>query len=628
MCRVLVRGVPAATMLLALCVASAAEKLSPVAVVATSTLEELAADYRYLSALPEAEELRTLEARSLAHFLGGRGLAGLEKSRPMGAAIWLRPNQEFLFRQEPRLLAFLPVADFAKLLESISLLGPRQGAGDVWQLDNSLIRPALFFTSRDGWVRIGLLPDDLDTGPENPLKLLEPLPEQYDLAGRIFAAELPDDWRTSLDTTLALWEKDVRRGPGEDDVAFARRRAAGTKRLLALREAWGHLDQATLGLTVDRDRRTVWGELTVTARADTPTAGRATAAVGKSETRFAGFVHPEACAVFHFSSTFGKDPLLQALAYLEVFPQAPQSADTLTNELAADLRRIIQEGKANAGLSLIGDGPFTLIMGLRLLRPKRVAELVEDALRQGVAQGHFKEIAVAEDPAEHQGVRFRTITVTLAGDDPRSAEVRFFGSNRVPVVVGTDQARQALYVAMGSDGLAELREAIDRSAASPPGTVPSMLASLRLGPLVNFAREAAPKDARLAQAGKILAGGEDRISISAQYVPHGYRVRLFELEQGALRALAAQIGLLEILHWGPRSAPGPPRSPPGPRRPSPPPPPPPDPEAHARSCLWSGQVFQSAGEPDKALKWYRKAIEANPGGKAAKEAKKRIEQLR
>lgn len=618
MCSVLFRGLPAAGLLLALGVASAAEKRSPVAVVATSTLEELAADYRYLSALPEAERLRTLEARWLALSLDGRGLAGLDKSRPMGAAIWLRPDQEFPFRHRPRLLAFLPVADFAKLLGSISPLGLRKGAGDIWELGSWLLVMA-----RDGWARIALAPDGLDMGPENPLKLVEPLPERYDLAGRVFAAELPDDWRTSLDTTLASWEKEIRRRPGEDDTAFGRRKAAARERVAALREGWNDLDQATLGLTVDRERRTVWGELTVTARPDTPTAGRATAAVGKSETRFAGFVQPEACAVFHFSSTFGKDPLLQALAYLELFPQAPQSADTLTRELAEDLRRIVQEGKANAGLALIGDGPFTLIMGLRLLRPKRVADLVEDALRQGVAQGHFKEVGVAEAPVEHAGVCFRTITVTLVGDDPGNAEARFFGSNRVPVVLGADEAGQALYLAMGDNALAELRKAIDRSAASPPGAVPSMLASLRLGPLVNFASEAAPGDRRIAEAGKILAAGEDRISISAQYVPHGYRVRLFELEQEALRALAAQMGVLEVFHWGPRSPPPLPSS----ASPLPPPPPPPDPEAHARSCLQSGQVFQIAGELEKALKWYRKAMEANPGGKAAKEAKRRIEQL-
>jgi len=615
--------------------AAAADDPEPLVIASTSTVDELAADYRYLTALP-ASNLQAFAGQFLVMTTGGSSLRGLDGTRPMGATISLRPSREFPFPWKPEVLGFIPVVDFMGLVDSLAAGGSavHPQAGGVLALTTSF-GPAVSLRELRGWALASASPDRLQSPPADPLVLLDDLPATYDLGARLFAAQLPSDLRVQWEGVLNSFSENVRRRRNEDAAAFRRRTERARDRLTVLRQSFADLEVLEVGIGVDSPRRTVSGDLVATSRPGSETARRVEAARGQIATRFAGFVRQDAAATFHFASGLGSDLGIQAVADLVPIELLRGEVDPRFEEMHAQLRQTLQEGRANAGLSLLGDGPFTLILGVSVVDAKRFGELLHEALREASRQGTFQNVGPVVDLAPHGDVRLSAISLSLPPGGGAWSDEGLFGSRDLEIVVGIDEGRQTVCLAVGPEGRRRLRRAIDQSQAGAPDP-PPLLVSFRLRPFADLAAMSDPENSQLAALCAILRAGLDRIALWADHVENGYHLRL-EVEEGAIRALMIALPEAGGVRHGPGNYRPPNRRPAGPdgspqslpgqmtpnRRPAGP-----DPARQAQGYLKIGEVFERRGDVDLAVKWYQKAVQLKGAGECGLEAQRRVERLR
>jgi hypothetical protein len=155
--------------------------------------------------------------------------------------------------------------------------------------------------------------------------------------------------------------------------------------------------------------------------------------------------------------------------------------------------------------------------------------------------------------AEHQGVTFHGLTAHLppaspapktkpaaangaaAPDAGQAADCAFCEQvaalargmlgEEVPIVVGTSTDR--VYLAVGRDGLALLKECIDTSAARAEDKVPPVRFRAALGPLVAACAQANPEDLLLGTMDRVIQQtGEDQVSLTFEPRANGCALRL------------------------------------------------------------------------------------------------------
>jgi hypothetical protein len=224
-------------------------------------------------------------------------------------------------------------------------------------------------------------------------------------------------------------------------------------------------------------------------------------------------------------------------------------------------------------------------------------------------------------------VQFSTITLSVPEGGASRIDARLFGGRRLTVVAGVNEDLQTAYLGVGEQALEKLKSAIDASAVPDAEPPPAMFACLRLGPLISLAAEMQPSQHYLRHALPVLLTGGDRITFWAKHTDAGYHLRLFDIEEGGLRALAHVLtasGLSLSAGAPARKRPHAPARGPVARAP----PPKADPETLAQNFLRMGNLLESRGRLEAAAERYRQAVSANPDGEAATKARKQLERIK
>lgn len=119
----------------------------------------------------------------------GRGVAGLDVRRPLGAILTTDGGDLAVH-------GFVPVKSLDKLLDSLqAVIGPVKKSGDA----RSLVLPsgiALDVVERDGWAV--MTPQGVDAESSDPAPLFDVLAEKYTLGIELFPSRLPEPLRMQL----------------------------------------------------------------------------------------------------------------------------------------------------------------------------------------------------------------------------------------------------------------------------------------------------------------------------------------------------------------------------------------------------------------------------------------------
>ncbi len=548
---VLVIGLVVAAVCAGVARAESAGRMKRIAVVSLASYDELPRSLELAGKLTGKPKLARGFLGTVAVFTQGRGLAGLDRTRPWALVFEADGSRR-------RSYVCLPVDDpesfldvFRPLAQDIEDLG-----GGVQKFRGKRPDNVGYVKRSDGWLFISKEREALENTPDDPAGLLAGLTERYGMAVRLYLGNLPEGERQKMLAELRRQtSKQIEQRSDESDRQFAIRQRIARELLAVVRNLAEALDTLTVGWTLDADTQAARLEAAVTARRGTE-ASRVLAQLAEAKTHFAGFRRPDALVAGHVTADYpgdaieGLDELFQEIlagAFAEIEADEPIDRRAKAGKQAVAglldvLRKSVASGRLDGAMSLV-----THPEGATFVSGRHVAdgETLDATFRRFIAAVRREyPLQAAEsiqlDAGELRGVELHTISVPVSPEAKNREQIVELFGERVDYVVGIGP--KSFYLAAGRKAMAQLREAIERSAASGPTGVAPMELSIALAELVQHAAangEGEDRE-RAAKAAAALAEstGEDHVRLRAAPVEDGLCLHV-EIERGVLEMIAA-----------------------------------------------------------------------------------------
>lgn len=518
----------------------------PVFVAAFSGYAELKRDLEYIGGLSGNPDMAKGLEGLLSLFTQGQGLAGLDQSRPWGAAVSITSDGS----QFPA-MAFLPVTDLKQLLDALAgPLGEADDVGDdVFEIRKS--GNALFITQKGKWAYIAQQKGVLDDLPSDPLKQLRGLDKQYDLAVSIFVQSIPQALRDMAVDLIKQGAEARLQANADDDEQNELQARLARSQMEKIGKAINELDQITVGLNIDRKESRTYLDIAVTAVEGSEVA-KQLASEGKVErSKFAAVLRPDALFSLHLNSPVSdedeekteellKSLNTQLMSEIDDEDDLDDEQKEKSKELVGKLLEIVEEtleekGRINAGLTVVGTGPLNVALGALVSDAKELEDVIKQFVTMAAEDADLPKPKWNSD--KYKGHRFHSVSVPVPDSDDDNAEKvkQLIGD---PVKVALAFGEDTFYLALGDDGVDTIKELIDKSAETPED-LPPMTATVALAQVLKFA--AAQGDQNAAMMAQGLQPGKDRIKFTQETIDNGVRFRI-EAEEGINKLLGSRMG--------------------------------------------------------------------------------------
>lgn len=520
--------------------AAAPAALKPVAVIAIGSYEKLMQDADFIGSLVGMPGASQMAEGYLGQMTGGKGLAGLDKTKPIGVMV----DMSMMF---PNFAAYLPVTDQAALLaalQPLGIAGTDMGTG-VTQI-NAFGQDA-YAKTESGWMLLGMSPDGLAAMPSDPTPVLGPLVAEYDVAIQINLQNLPEPMRQQGIAAMSAAQGNMPKLESETDADFEARKAALQKQVDGMSQMMRELQSVTFGLAVGGEQQKVSLDVNMAAVPGSQMAAEMAEGASAS-TNFAGFAQPDAAATLSFAGKVTGSNAAQIESAIANFRASlSKSIEAEEESLRQPLRDALGEildavletvraGTVDGGAVVkMAPNSGTVVVGGLISDPKKIESGLKK-LSEALA-GRSSELMspIAWGAETHGDVTFHTTQVKVA-----DAEAKALFGEQMDLVVGL--GAQSAYVAWGRGAADALKAVIDASAAAPATPVKPMELTVTLSRILEALKTVAPEGERQAieTAAGILAAaaGQDHVHVIAQPVENGMQMR-FEAERGVLQVIAA-----------------------------------------------------------------------------------------
>jgi hypothetical protein len=515
----------------------------PLAVVSFSGYDEWKGDINYVGALADNPGLGTNMEGLLKLFTKGRGLEGLDKTRPWGALV---QTDDGKFPG----CAFLPVTDLDALMAVLEpFTGGVEQDGGLWKIKTG--NATLFVKKKGDWAFVANKKQMLDQVPADPMKVIGDLNQQYDVAVRLFVANVPQKFRQKLvDKMHADAAGELQKKPHEDEEEYLVRKIFIEAVLENVTQVVEETEQVTLGWALDHEGEKTYIDVTASARPGTDLAKKFSR-LGAAKTNFSGFSMPGAVFAASWAGTSMVDQdkvatvmdVVRKKAFEEIESEGKPEAETkLAKQLLGDVLDVVKEtvaaGKADGGISVMAaPDAVTVVAGGFIADGLKLESVVKKVVQ--IVKGEHPQIAslVELDADSFQGVNLHRVSFPIPPQaDDREKIVRMVGQT-LEVVVG--MGKEGMYMAAGRDAMKTLKKAIATSAQESQTAAPVEIA-LALRPIAKLVAEMGDDDER-EDAAKVAAILEktadlDHVKLTVTPIDHGARLR-FEMERGILRLI-------------------------------------------------------------------------------------------
>lgn len=518
--------------------------LKPVVVVSLASYDDLHSDLDFIGQLSEQPDLAKSLDGIIAVLTQFQGLAGLDKTKPIGVTV-ATDGQGF------PVLGMIPTKDLKKLFGAFTqYIGqPEDVGGGVFELQAGNI--PVFIKEKGGWAFVSQSKDGLDNLPADPMKILGELSKAYDLGVRIHLQNVPKVFR---DMALDKFREGLETGLQQknDELSDDQRKMLQTQ-MEAMAKNIADIDALTVGWAIDSKSKSTYFDVSVTATPDSKLAEKITAKPsGKS--KFAGFLYDEAIASVHAFGAIAADDVASMNSMLaslrkqmekgiddddSLDDEAEKAAvKELANALVDAASATVKGGVIEGGLVVDGEGPFTIALGARVEGADKLEAALKKAIKLAMKKKKNLEDAEIEfDAEEHKGVRFHTLSMPFPENDDDEK-----GTEQAKKILGEDLeftfgfGKSSIYFAIGEDGIDTIKDVIDDSASADEPEFPGEL-NIALLPILTFASKEQPENPILKALVKSLKeSGKDRLRITSRLIPNGSLSR-FEAEEGVLKML-------------------------------------------------------------------------------------------
>ena len=277
-----------------------------VAIIAINSYDNLLADINFIGGLAGYPEVGNMLEGFLALFTQGKGLVGLDKSKPWGIIV-TTDGANFM----P--IGCLPVHDSNDLLQ---LLGAFQIK--VEQRDDGLVEitppnsPPLFVVEKDGWAYVSNQSRYLDQVPANPEQNFNSLVKDYDLAVEASIQKIPSEYRDlAIYQLRAGMEEGLKREADEDDETFKTRQQWSETQLKNIVESIEEIDRIVVGWAIDSGQQNTYVDFLYYATPGSALSQMMASVAANARSNYAGFYQPESAACLTFVTK--SDPKLNAV---------------------------------------------------------------------------------------------------------------------------------------------------------------------------------------------------------------------------------------------------------------------------------------------------------------------------
>jgi len=472
----------------------------------------------------------------------GRGLAGLDVKRPLGAVLTTDGGDLGIH-------GYVPVRSLDKLLDSLqAVTGPTQQSGDA----RSLMLPngiALDVVEKDGWAIVS--PQGIDVEAVDPAPLFAPLSENYTLGIQLFPHLLPD----SLRQQLRMLIEQGAAAAGEQGQQLDGRA------LSAALDSLGNTESLALGIAIDSEKDRLFIENRTVAVPGSP---MAQAMEGSDRGQLTVPMPPAAdgdrpAVRVHVVQSVPAASRQEAQIMLDqALP--PDSNDPLTKTLAVLLRESLASVLASGGIDLAVSVDTTAAKKTALpsitagLRVKDGAAL-ENRVKQsfGGLNGAKKLLPPGVDVAFDSGkvgtTNLHTITVDLRGTD---AAESLGNSLELTLAVTPEYA----FLMAGGDPRQRLATVLGPAGKADPQAKPIVGVDVSVGRMLAYAAERGALPAGAVLTSQDDDGQQDgTIKVLVRPIERGVATRV-SADGSAVRAMAARAGAGAANANGPAIPPG------------------------------------------------------------------------
>jgi hypothetical protein len=309
------------------------------------------------------------------------------------------------------------------------------------------------------------------------------------------------------------------------------------------------MDHLLLGWNVDAKSKSTYLDLEITAKAGTKLADQF-ARIKTGKTNFAGLELPNAAVAGHWIGAISDDDVaqtknglaaLQKSAVTELQKQNVSEDEVkLATQLLGDLIDVVQKTvetkKVDNGVAvMLEPGAVTVVAGAAIADgaklEKTIQRLTDEIQKNGQLAG-----LVNVSAENYQGIRLHIIT----GPTPDQELVSLVGDT-LEVVVGT--ADDKVLIAAGHDAVKVIKKAIDASKTADGKDAAPMKIVVAVTPIAKFLAGTV-EDEQVKAAASMVAGmlekanGKDRVTITAEPIAQGVRLRL-QPQEGLLKVLGS-----------------------------------------------------------------------------------------
>jgi len=457
----------------------------PVIVVSVAGYQKLIDDLAILGRWADRPETAAALEGMISLLTGGKGLAGLDKNRPL-AVVLQTDGQRF----SPYLL--VPVTDLEKLLGVLEPLLPQPIAKNngVYELSFAQGRKLYVQARGPDWAVGVETQEALAAVPEQlPEEARQKLPEAWTIGASVLVKHIaPEQRRQWAERLRAETLRELTPRPGESEEDFKVRKWLSEWLVDWAASALDQVEQLQIGLGMDGKAEALVVEMAVQPAAGSALA-EAVQKAGQVQTAFGGVLLPEAALSAHAVLRYPAGefhqvaPLIQMLKVraLQQRPRLDLSAEQaqwqreLTTALWDLVEKTLKCGRAEGAFSvLLQPDQFTLLAGAYVADGRALEKLLDRAVAEARKQRPAEVDRYVKLRAhEVQGVHLHLVRFPVPAEAlRREALIQLFGPE-VELVVGTGP--ESLYVGLGKAAEATLRKAIEKDAQGPQQVPPAQI---------------------------------------------------------------------------------------------------------------------------------------------------------
>jgi len=535
-----------------------AEEVKMVAAVSVGGVDRIMADMKLMGSLAGKEDVGKMAEGMLNLVTQGKGLKGLDRGRPWGILIGTDG-------EEIGGCMFVPVTDLSKLMDTAKAMAKdkiKEHEDGIYEVTGP--RKTVFVQeTHEGWA---FIVDDMEIFqyvPADPAAELAGLDKKYDLAVRVYPANVPEHHREKIAAKMRECAKKCeekraacykRRGKCADEHIQTIRKIIRAKICKDLGQVAKDCESITIGWKLDENKVNGALEVCMVAKKGSPTA-KFLAGADKVKTAFGGFQAPE--ALFTFRASGSHPPLsdenldkvveaMRARGYGKVDRKAESDEEKEIGREIVDgfleaFKATAEKGRDDVAGSLRLHPDAVTYVGGRYVADGPKLEATVKKLVAAVEKRHPEKVKkfVKLDAAQFQGVNFHVVSLPIPEKCPKSEKAVAAVGKKFTVILGIGE--EAVYLAAGRDAAKTLKRAIKKSQKRANKPVPPMSVSLDLGELAELATYC-PKEKVSSGGEKALdifekAEGADQIQARILPVERGLKLRV-ELDEGVLRLMA------------------------------------------------------------------------------------------